>query len=224
MNISKKRLDDLKCVLGLDCSKYQKDIDWAKAKAAGIKFAYVKITEGTTYSEDEIYNLKARVLSAQKNGVKVGYYHFARPGNVDFPEADAKEEVLNVLKHISVLPKSNLPLALDIEAYSETMHWDGKADHMNLFINTFIDELKKNNISVIIYSYKSFIDDNTTPIFGKYPLWLAAYPNNPEISLPLIPKGWNEWVIWQFTEVGVINGYSGSVDLNIMKKAYYDTF
>lgn len=78
-NISQQRLQALNCVLGLDCSKYQVDINWNTAKAAGIDFAFVKITEGTTGHEDNLYNLKARVLSAQKNGVKVGYYHFARP-------------------------------------------------------------------------------------------------------------------------------------------------
>jgi len=222
--ISKKRLKDLNCVLGLDCSKYQVDINWAKAKAAGIDFTFIKTTEGTTGHEDNIYNLKGRVLSAQKNGVKVGYYHFARPGNVNIPEDDANEEVQNVLSHIGFLPKANLPFVLDIESYSTDNIWDDKIDHMNRFITTFIQKLKEKNIQTIFYSYKSFVDDNTLPIFGTSPLWIAAYLNNPEVSLPVIPKGWSEWKIWQFTEKGQIDGYVGDIDLNIMKKNYYDSF
>jgi len=222
--LSKQRLDDLDCVLGLDCSKYQVDINWSKAKAAGIQFAFIKITEGTTGHEDSIYNLKARVQSAQKNGVKVGYYHFARPGNVSNPEADAKEEVDNVLSHLGFLPKANLPLVLDIESYSSQLIWNNsdKIEHMNRFVTAFINGVKPNNI--IVYSYKSFIDANTTPAFGTYPLWVAAYLNNPEVSLPAVPNGWNDWKIWQFTEKGSIDGYHGDIDLNIMKKAYYDLF
>jgi len=224
--ISQKRLNDLGCVLGLDCSKYQVDINWAQAKAAGVQFAFIKVTEGTTGHEDNIYNLKARVLDAQKNGVKIGYYHFARPGNVDNPEADANEEVQNVLSHIGFLPKVTLPVVLDIESYSTELIWKDveKIDHMNRFIKTFVQKLNEQNIRVILYSYKSFFDTNTTPIFGLQPLWIAAYLNNPEVSLPPIPNSWSEWKIWQFTEKGQIGGYTGDIDLNIMRKDYYNLF
>jgi len=222
--ISQKRLDDLNCVLGLDCSKYQKDITWGKAKAAGIEFAFVKITEGTTVHEDQLYNLRNRVLDAEKYGVKIGYYHFARPGNVNLPEDDANEEVQNVLGHIGYLPTVKLPFVLDIESYSNTNIWDNKIDHMNRFIKTFIDKLKEHNIPIIIYSYKSFLDINTKPIYGQYPLWIAAYINNPEVRLPVLPRGWNEWEIWQFTEKGQIDGYVGDIDLNIMKKDFFNLF
>lgn len=222
--ISQQRLNNLNCVLGLDCSKYQQNITWNQAKAAGIQFAFVKITEGTTYHEDSLYNVKARVLSAQQNGIKIGYYHFARPGDVSVPEDDAKAEAQNVLGHIGFLPVANLPLAFDIEAYASTVVWDNKIDHMNRFITTFIQILKQHNISVIIYSYKSFLDTNASPNFGSYPLWIAAYLNNPEISLPVVPNGWNNWKIWQFTEQGQISGYSGNIDLNIMHKDYFSQF
>lgn len=222
--LSQKRLQDLNCVLGLDCSKYQVNINWSQAKAFGIQFAFIKITEGTTGHEDNLYNLKARVLSAQQNGVKVGYYHFARPGNVNIPEDDANEEVQNILSHIGFLPKATLPLVLDIESYSDSNIWDNKIDHMNRFITTFINKLNEQNIRVIFYSYKSFVDSNTTPIFGLQPLWIAAYLNTPETSQPAVPNGWNEWKIWQFTEKGQINGYVGDIDLNIMKKGYFDLF
>jgi len=222
--ISKKRLAELGCVLGLDCSKYQKDINWAKAKASGIQFAFIKITEGTTGHEDSIYNVKARAESAQKNGVKVGYYHFARPGNVAEPEADAKEEVENVVAHLALLPKANLPFVLDLESYSTQMVWDKKIDHMNRFVTTFINGMNAYGITTIFYSYKSFADTTMSPIFGKQPLWVAAYLSNPEASLPKIPNGWADWKIWQFADKGRIDGYDGDIDLNVMKTNYFNNF
>ena len=224
-NITLQRLQSLNCVLGLDCSRYQKDITWNLAKDAGIQFAFVKITEGQTGHEDNIYNLKARILSAQQSGVKVGYYHFARPGFIAEPEDDANAEVQNVLAHIGFLPTADLPLSLDIEAYSATDVWtDNIVDHMNRFVNTFIQGLQAQNINVILYSYKSFMDINASPEFGTNPLWLAAYLNNPELSLPILPNGWTEWKIWQFTEQGQIGGYTGNIDLNIMKTDYFNQF
>jgi len=224
--LSNKRINELDCVLGLDCSKYQIDINWSKAKEAGIDFALIKITEGDSYSEDKIYNLKARILDAQKNNVKFGYYHFARPSNFNIPEYDANSEMSNILNHYNNLPKPNFPLVLDIEAYAKNNVWpdNEKLDHMNRFISTLINGLKEKNIGVIFYSYKSFIDTNTTPVFGTYPLWLAAYLNNPEVSLPGLPNGWKEWKIWQFTDKGRIDGYDGDIDLNIMKKSFYNQF
>jgi lysozyme len=223
-SISQNRLQDLDCVLGLDCSKYQKDINWSSAKAAGLDFAFVKITEGTTGHEDSIYNVKSRIIAAQNAGIKIGYYHFARPGNVNEPEDDANEEVQNVLGHLGVLPQVTLPFVLDIEAYSSDLIWDNKIDHMNRFIGTFIDKMKVRNIPVIIYSYKSFLDDNTSHSFGLYPLWIAAYVKNVEVNLPVVPIGWTTWQIWQFTEKGQIDGYTGDLDLNVMKKDYFNQF
>jgi GH25 family lysozyme M1 (1,4-beta-N-acetylmuramidase) len=223
-SISQQRLDSLNCVLGLDCSRYQKDITWSLAKAAGIQFAFVKITEGTTGHEDNVYNLKARILDAQKNKIKVGYYHFARPGNIAEPEDDADEEVQNVISHLGLLPVENLPLALDIEAYSDNDIWDDKIDHMNRFIKTFIQGMQSEGINVILYSYKSFLNENESPIFGDYPLWLAAYLDDPEKYLPSLPNGWNDWNIWQFTEQGQINEYTGNIDLSIMRKEYFNLF
>src|SRR5208283_2471246 len=130
----------------------------------------------------------------------------------------------NVLNHLSLLPTANLPLVLDIEAYATSDVWTDNIADMNRYITAFIAGLQAQNINVIIYSYKSFIDSNTTHGFGKYPLWVAAYINNPEVSLPAIPIGWSDWNIWQFTEQGQIDGYVGNIDLNIMKNSYYSLF
>lgn len=145
---------------------------------------------------------------------------------MDDPEADANEELGNVLSHVGFLPIANLPLVLDIESYSTELIWKDaeKVDHMTRFVTAFLNGLKAKNIKSIFYSYKSFVDTNITPAFGAYPLWMAAYLNNPEVSLPLIPSGWNDWKIWQFTEKGQIGGYTGDIDLNIMKKDFYNSF
>ncbi len=220
-NISKERLKALNCVLGLDCSKYQMSIDWGKVKVAGIEFAFVKITEGTTGHEDNVYNVKNRVLEAQKNNVKIGYYHFARPGDFNDPKLDALAEITNIKNHLNVLPKSEFPITLDIEEYAKNCILQGNAKNINVFVNTFLGAF--NEVS-IIYTSRLFFDPNSNHTFGMNPLWVAAYLNNPEISLPALPKGWTEWKIWQFTDKGKIDGYNGNIDLNVMKKDYFDLY
>ena len=95
-------------------------------------------------------------------------------------------------------------------------------EHFGLHL--VLNAVDEKNIRIIIYSNKSFIDLNASSIFSLQPLWIASYLNNPEISLPLIPFGWSEWKIWQFTEQGQINGYVGDISLNIMKKGYFNIF
>lgn len=221
--ISQNRLEELDCVLGLDCSKYQKDITWSKAKSAGIDFAFVKLTEGSTYQEAKFYNVKNRIISAKKNGVKIGYYHFARPANVVDPIKDADEEIDNFLSEMRKIGFPDLPFVLDIEAFSNINLWKTN-ENMIKYIGRFIDRMAKNNLLTIIYSYKSFFDVNIGDMFVKYPLWIAAYLNNPEKNEPTLPEGYDNWDIWQFTSKGRINGYNGNIDLNIMKKDYFNLF
>jgi hypothetical protein len=63
-------------VPGVDVSHYQGTINWASVRSAGIQFAYIKATEGTTY-KDPMFNTD--YLGAYNNGVIRGAYHFARP-------------------------------------------------------------------------------------------------------------------------------------------------
>lgn len=218
MNISKIRLEELNCVLGLDCSKYQNNIDWKKAKASGIDFTFIKITEGTTGHEDSIYNIKNRGLEAKKNGIKIGYYHFARPGNIKDAKQDAFEEVENIKKHLKILPKAEFPIVLDVESIDTQQQ---NRNYLSIFINTFLglfDDV------TILYTYRCFFDVNTNHTFGTNPLWLASYVKNPEKDFPKIPLGWVDWKIWQFTDKGTIDGYSGPIDLNVMKREYFNLY
>jgi lysozyme len=203
-------------ILGLDCSKYQGNINWTKVKDDGVQFAFIKITEGGTYSEDEIYNIKTRVIMAKGAGVKIGYYHFARPGDFNDPKKDAIQEIENVKKHLALLPSFNFPPTLDIEAYAKNCVLKGKALNINIFINTFLDQF---NEVIILYTGKYFFDPNSNHTYGMNPLWLAAYT-----SKPVLPKGWNEWKIWQFTDKGQIDGIPGFVDLNWMQVEYFNLF
>ena len=65
-------------VYGMDVSGYQGNVDWATAYANGARFAYVKATEGTGYTNPyfaQQYNGSYDV------GMIRGAYHFALPDN-----------------------------------------------------------------------------------------------------------------------------------------------
>lgn len=42
-------------------------------------------------------------------------------------------------------------------------------------------------------------------------LWVAHYTTNP---YPLMPTGWDNWILWQHTSSGRLAGYAGNLDTN----------
>ncbi|MCC2096979.1 MAG: glycosyl hydrolase family 25, partial [Hyphomicrobiales bacterium] len=58
---------------GIDVSKYQGDIDWNAVRASGVKFAWIKATEGGDHADERfLQNWNA----AKAAGVPRGAYHF----------------------------------------------------------------------------------------------------------------------------------------------------
>jgi GH25 family lysozyme M1 (1,4-beta-N-acetylmuramidase) len=81
------------------------------------------------------------------------------------------------------------------------------------------------NIKPIIYTslsfWKSSIDKfaNEYP-FNDYRLWIAYWSSKS----PVIPKPWNDYFIWQYTNKGTIDGITKQVDLNWLKTTANNKF
>ena len=75
---------------GIDVSKYQGDIDWNAVKAAGVRFAFVRVgyrgSEYGTLQEDPYF--RKNLAGANAAGIKTGAYIFSQALN----EQEAVEE------------------------------------------------------------------------------------------------------------------------------------
>lgn len=60
-------------VRGVDVSNHQGSVDWSWVKAAGFAFAYVKASEGRTFTDPYFATLSE---GARRAGLKVGAYHY----------------------------------------------------------------------------------------------------------------------------------------------------
>jgi lysozyme len=196
---------------GIDVSHNNGVIDWAKVSknTTKVDFAFIKATEGVGYT-DSSFMLNAN--EAKKNGIKIGYYHFASL-NTTNNVADAKAEVNYFVSVIKKAPAADLPLILDLETNkvgldkTQVLEW----------INTFFSEMKKLGYdNLALYSYTPFLDSNLPPkhLLGTIKLWIAAYVNT---ATPKLPKGWKEYWIWQYSSKGTVLGIKGNVDLNKTK-------
>ena len=186
---------------GIDISAWQGDenIDLAKVP---YDFCIVKATEGTDYKNRYFTSHCDKVLNRKK---LLGMYHYANGGD---PHSEADYFLAYVKKYIG-----KAILVLDWEAKNNPLF--GVKD-LEWCLQWCSYVQKKTGIKPIIYVQKSAMDAVKKSGYG---LWVAQYPDYVETGYQAHP--WNEGayncLIRQYTSVGKLTGYAGSLDLN---KAY----
>ena len=251
ITISTARLSNspagLDAVFGIDVSKHQGAFDWEKAVQNSIvnpgdpklEFAIIKISQDTYHTPD--VRGKRNANEAKRVGLKIGYYHYAQQFAVNTLfdiTADATSQANTFLNAITSqnLPKPDFPLVLDMENYTDKgqipRYWSPIKTNNDAWIETFIAVLKSHGYDTMLYGGRYFFNDYTTNKFGNIPLWHAGYTSDPEQTNPTVARGWQKtgdkgiqnWVMWQFSSEGTLNGYIGNLDINAMKKSFFDSY
>lgn len=186
---------------GIDISAWQGDenIDLSKVP---FDFCIVKATEGTSYKNKYFTSHCDKVLNKKR---LLGAYHYANGGDV---QKEADYFLAYARKYIG-----KAVLVLDWEAKNNLQF--GKND-LEWCLKWCSYVYRKTGIKPLIYIQKSAM--NAVKKAG-YGLWVAQYPDYEQTGYQKHP--WNEGayncLIRQYTSVGKLSGYSGSLDLN---KAY----
>ncbi|MFI7425697.1 GH25 family lysozyme [Micromonospora sp. NPDC049836] len=195
---------------GIDVSHYQGSINWTSVKNAGIQFAYIKATEGTSY-KDSAFN--TNYVNAYNAGVIRGAYHFARP-NISGGAAQADYLASNGGAWSA--DSRTLPAALDLEAnpYSGGYCYGKTTSGMRTWISDFLSRYKaRTSRYAVIYTTTSWWNQCTgswTAPWANHPLWVARWSS----SVGTLPAGAPFWSFWQYTSSGSVSGISGNVDRN----------
>lgn len=189
---------------GIDISAWQGDenIDLSKVL---FDFCIVKATEGTSYKNRYFTSHCDAVLKKKK---LLGAYHYANGGDV---QKEADSFLAYAKKYIG-----KAILVLDWEAKNNALF--GVKD-LEWCLKWCSYVQKKTGIKPLIYIQKSAMYAVKKAGYG---LWVAQYPDYNETGYQAHP--WNEGayncLIRQYTSVGKLSGYAGSLDLN---KAYIST-
>ena len=190
---------------GMDVSKFQGEIDWEKAKAAGIDFAIIRCGYRGYGSgalvEDSTY--RRNIQGAINAGLRVGVYFYSQAIN----EAEAVEEASMVL---SLVSGYSLPLGV---YYDTESVGGGRAHALSAAERTacavaFCETIRSAVYSAGVYSYASWCYNALN--FGnisKYNIWIAQYRDTLSFSY--------KHNIWQYTGSGSVKGISKPVDMNI---------
>ncbi len=183
-------------ITGVDVSKWQGVVDFAKIKAAGNRYVFVKVTQGATGVDPDYAR---NVAGARAAGLSAGSYHFYSTDH------DAASQFANLSAHLDLKP-GDLPPVVDIEVFAQN-----SLPNLTAQLKAFLGSIEtKYGVKPILYSGLSFAAQNLSG-FGDYPLWLAEYNDAPA---PRMPTGWTHWTFWQFSQSGHVAGVNGAVDLD----------
>ncbi len=181
---------------GIDVSHYQGEIDWAAVADDGIEFAYIKSTEGgDTVDERFAENWSG----ARRTGIKVGAYHFftlCRTG---------ADQAANFLRTVPS-GQSDLAPSVDLE-FEKNCAARPAVAVLRRELSVFLDRIEQaTGRQVLLYV--------SPPVEAKYaitttfarPIWERRLFERPEDV---------DWDVWQWSNVGRVDGIGGDVDLNV---------
>lgn len=179
---------------GIDVSNNNGHVDWPAVAASGVKYAYAKATEGTTFV-DAFYEQNR--AGAKQHGIAFGAYHFFHPG------ADPAEQAAFFAKHAKPKTGDMVP-ALD---YEQPPAERGPAEAFVVAMH------RETGHWPMFYTFLSFVQSMRIPAaspLAHCPLWLADFTN----IRPAPPAPWHEITIWQHSSSGRVPGLGGPVDLD----------
>ena len=194
--------------LGVDVSYHNGYINWEKVKSSGYEFAFLRIgyrgygQAGNVYLDEQFFN---NMKNAQAAGMDVGVYFFSQAVNVK----EAKQEAEFVLKNLQGY-ELQLPVVYDPENIldDEARTDDVTGAQFTKNTTAFCKKIEKAGYQPMIYSnmlWEAFQFDLEK--LSEYPIWYADYE-----PLPQTPYN---FVYWQYSNEGTVDGIEGAVDLDI---------
>lgn len=190
-------------VRGVDVSAYQGAIDWATLASQDIDFAFIKATEGSSFTDKRFaYNF----TQASRTDLRVGAYHF-----FSF-ESGGDTQAAHFIKTVPKI-ENMLPPVVDLEFYGNFSAAATKKESVVSELSKMLDALYDHyGMHPIIYTaeeeYALFIEGG----FENNPIWIRGVYAKPEIS------DGRQWTFWQYTNRERLDGYNGSerfIDMNV---------
>ncbi|OLR90876.1 lysozyme [Actinokineospora bangkokensis] len=195
-------------VEGIDVASYQGNVDWAGQWGAGKRFAYVKATEGTGYTNPYF----AQQYNGSYNiGMIRGAYHFALPGS-----SSGATQANYFVDHGGGWSRDGktLPGVADLEynPYGATCYGLSQAS-MAAWIRDFANTYRsRTGRDAVFYTSTSWWSQcvGTAQSFGSTnPLWVARYSS----TVGTLPSGWGYYTFWQYSSTPIDQDrFNGAID------------
>ena len=190
-------------VHGIDVSKYQGDVDWNAVANAGVKFAWIKATEGGDHADERF---QANWEGARAAGIPRGAYHF-----VYWCRPPAEE--MAWFERTAPVDSDALPPVLDVEATPESKTCKRHLEPTQTVreMREMLEEMERHfGKRPVIYTtvdfYGAILSDGA---LSDYPIWVRSTKYHPSVRY-----GSRAWTFWQYQADGRVPGIAGKVDRN----------
>ena len=192
-------------IFGIDVSEWQGTIDWAKAKAGGVKFAILRA--GISSRADKCFT--TNYAACENAGIPVGAYWYCTATTV----ADAKAQAKLFLQVISG-KKFAYPVYMDLEEPAQFALGKAKCSEL---VDAFLTVLEQAEYFAGLYCSTSYLQQYLTDsIRSRYAIWVAQYYTSCTYD--------GDYGIWQYNVAGNaeydiigqknIPGVSGECDMD----------
>lgn len=187
-------------IFGVDVSNYQGIIDWELIEEQGVRFAFIKATEGSGHVDESV---RRNLGNIAETDIARSCYHFF---SFDSPGETQAENFINIVGKDEI----DLPPVVDIEYYGDKFKNKPTREETKSILEPLLEKLEENyGEKPIIYTtlpvYYRYVKEN----FSDYPLWIRCTQLEPDIM---------EWKFWQYSDKGRLDGYYGDepcIDLNV---------
>ncbi len=192
--------------VGIDVSKWNKEIEWDKVKEAGVEFAIIRAGYRGSRTGALVVDpyFEQNMRGTTEADIAKGVYFFTQATN----EVEAVEEASMVVRLLQEY-EIQYPVFIDTEGAGG----NGRADGLDVETRTrvceaFCQTIENEGYQAGVYASRNWYDKRLeTDRLEKYIIWLAEYREEPLYE--------GEYQMWQYTSKGSIDGIEGNVDMNV---------
>ena len=193
-------------IAGIDVSAHNQTIDWERVKKAGVEFAILRCGFGQDYKSQDDKYFARNVSECERLKIPYGVYLYSYALNKKTASSEA-DHALRLLKGHT--PKYGVWFDMeDADKYKQRNGMPSDETLVNICVE-FCDKMIKNGYKTGIYAslswFKNQLNDSK---LDKYDKWVAQW--NDKCSYT------KDYVMWQYTSSGLVDGINGRTDMNIM--------
>ena len=186
-------------LLGIDASHHQGPIDWRAVADDGYSFAYLKATEGTSFTDPAFATHRREALEV---GLSVGGYHYFQ---LCTPGVAQAEHFVSVLGDVG--GGNHLPPALDLELAGSCATPPPRATLL-AEVEAFLGHVEERiGREPVVYLYPELeARFGFARELADHRQWVRSLGSRPQ----------REFWVWQQSDSGAVRGIQGPVDINVM--------
>ncbi|WP_286345286.1 GH25 family lysozyme [Frondihabitans sucicola] len=172
-------------VRGIDVSAYQGRIDWPLVARQEVSFAYIKATEGSSYTDARFArNWK----SVHETGITAGAYHFL---SLDSPAAQQADHLFDTV----ALRPGDLPIAIDVECYGRYCAHPPPVAKVRKMVRELVVAVAAHyGTAPVLYATAGWNKRYLQAAFPRNPLWIRSILSPPFLTAS------GRWTLWQWSD------------------------